>query len=319
MQPAFSVIFLTTFIGAGQGLFLALVAVESGAAWGLFPPPRDAAFYAGGSLLALGLLGAGLVASFFHLGRPERAWRSAAKWRTSWLSREVIVMPAFMGAVALWGFLHWSGWNPAPGFAASAWLGLAGAALALLLYVCTAMIYACLKFLREWHSPLTVANYILLGAASGFTLAAAWAAQVAPAMTDFLAPTALALIVAAAASRGASLARNRRLRPVSTIQTAIGVKHPRITQISRGFTADAFNLREFFHGRSRRWLRGTKAFFLVAAFAVPALLVAASLATGSAAALAAAFAVQMLGLFAERWFFFAEANHPQNLYYQAVA
>ncbi len=35
--------------------------------------------------------------------------------------------------------------------------------------------------------------------------------------------------------------------------------------------------------------------------------------------LAAAFAVQYTGLVAERWFFFAQANHPQNLYYQAVS
>jgi DMSO reductase anchor subunit len=32
-----------------------------------------------------------------------------------------------------------------------------------------------------------------------------------------------------------------------------------------------------------------------------------------------AFVVQYLGLLAERWFFFAQANHPQNLYYQAVS
>jgi DMSO reductase anchor subunit len=35
--------------------------------------------------------------------------------------------------------------------------------------------------------------------------------------------------------------------------------------------------------------------------------------------LAVAIVTQMAGLMAERWFFFAEANHPQNLYYQAVA
>ena len=32
-----------------------------------------------------------------------------------------------------------------------------------------------------------------------------------------------------------------------------------------------------------------------------------------------AFVVQYAGLLAERWFFFAQANHPQNLYYQSVA
>ena len=41
----------------------------------------------------------GLGASFLHLGRPERAWRAAAMWRSSWLSREVIVLPAFIGVV----------------------------------------------------------------------------------------------------------------------------------------------------------------------------------------------------------------------------
>jgi len=28
---------------------------------------------------------------------------------------------------------------------------------------------------------------------------------------------------------------------------------------------------------------------------------------------------QAIGLLAERWFFFAQARHPQNLYYQVVA
>jgi DMSO reductase anchor subunit len=35
--------------------------------------------------------------------------------------------------------------------------------------------------------------------------------------------------------------------------------------------------------------------------------------------LIAAFAVQYAGLLLERWFFFAQANHPQNLYYQVVS
>jgi DMSO reductase anchor subunit len=33
----------------------------------------------------------------------------------------------------------------------------------------------------------------------------------------------------------------------------------------------------------------------------------------------AAFLVQFAGLLAERWYFFAEARHPQNLYYQSIA
>ena len=106
MHPAISVILLTTLIGAGQGLLMALVTVQAWAWLALRPAPATTAFYLVGSLIALGLLAGGLLASFFHLGRPERAWRAAAQWRTSWLSREVIVLPAFMGAVALYGLLH---------------------------------------------------------------------------------------------------------------------------------------------------------------------------------------------------------------------
>jgi DMSO reductase anchor subunit len=39
----------------------------------------------------------------------------------------------------------------------------------------------------------------------------------------------------------------------------------------------------------------------------------------SAPVLGAAFALQYAGVLAERWYFFAEAKHPQNLYYQAIA
>jgi DMSO reductase anchor subunit len=112
MHPAFSVIFLTTLIGAGQGLFLALYTGQLYSAFKVLPVQDSAQYYVLGSLVVLVLLVAGLFSSFFHLGRPERAWRSAARWRTSWLSREVIVLPAFTGAVAAWGLLHYLGWNP---------------------------------------------------------------------------------------------------------------------------------------------------------------------------------------------------------------
>ncbi len=332
MRPEASVILLTTLTGAGQGLFLALFVAQVLALSGLVAPRPDAGFDVAGSAIALVLCGAGLVASFFHLGRPERAWRAIAQWRTSWLSREVIVLPAFMGAVFAWGVAQWLGWPPtasaAPGSGAigpaaaigpATVIGLLGALLALALFVCTAMIYACLPFLREWHSPLTLLNFTLLGCASGFTLAAALASRAAPDLTGLLTAVALAFTLLGLASRGASLARNARLKPKSTLQTAIGIRHPRIVQTSMGFQAGSFNTHEFFHGRPPGTLRWVKWAFLAAAFVLPAALLAAAMAAPSTPLLALAFAVQMAGLVAERWFFFAEANHPQNLYYSAVA
>ena len=112
MHPAFSVIFLTTLIGVGQGMFLALYTGQLYSVIKVLPVQESATFYGAGSLIALVFLLAGLFASFFHLGHPERAWRSAARWRTSWLSREVIVLPAFIGMTALYGLIHYLDLNP---------------------------------------------------------------------------------------------------------------------------------------------------------------------------------------------------------------
>lgn len=324
MHPAFSVIFLTTLIGAGQGLFLALYTVELYAALELLPAPPQA-FCTWGSLAALALLALGLAASFFHLGHPERAWRAAARWRTSWLSREVIVLPALMATVAAYGLAHLLGldWRlfgealPLPGHV-TLLVGGIGTALAFALYLCTAMIYACIRFLQEWHTPLTVINYTLLGGASGFTAATVLAALASPPHTAFLGRWAILLTLLGMATRVAALVRNARLKPKSTPQTAIGVRHSRIVQRSQGFMCGSFNTREFFHGASPALYEGMRWAFLVLAFPLPALLLAVGLEGGGAMPLAAAFGVQYLGLLAERWFFFAQANHPQNLYYQTV-
>jgi DMSO reductase anchor subunit len=202
---------------------------------------------------------------------------------------------------------------------ATPWLGLLGALLCVALFVCTGMIYACIKFLQEWHTPLTVVNYIVLGCASGFVLATALAATAAPALAATLGVGAIVLTAAGLAGRCAALVRNARIRRKSSVQSAIGVKHPRIVQISQGAMGGSFNTREFFHGTTRATLRAVKWLFLVLAFPVPAVLVGAGLEAGSVALLLAAFVVQYAGLMLERWFFFAQANHPQNLYYQTVS
>jgi DMSO reductase anchor subunit len=318
MHPAFSVIFLTTLIGAGQGLFLALYCTEVGARVGWLPDPGSDYFVAGSAIVCV-LMVLGLVASIFHLGRPERGWRAASRWRTSWLSREIIVLPAFVAGVVVYGAAHWAAGGSVELPVSTIAIGAMTSLLALALFLCTGMIYACLKFLQEWATPLTVFNYTLLGSASGFTLATVYAAFAAPTLVPALGVAALGLTALAVLGRSASLVRNARLKPKSTVQTAIGIKHPRIVQKSMGMMGGSFNTREFFHGRTRAVLRAVKWIFLLLVFPVPATLLAAGLWQGSVTLLVAAFGVQYLGLLAERWFFFAQANHPQNIYYRTVA
>lgn len=239
---------------------------------------------------------------------------------------EVIALPACMGLVFLYGVLHYFGWNPVvfatdsiqPG-QLSLVVGAIATAACFTLFLCTGMIYASIRFLQEWATPLTVLNYALLGAASGFMLATAFSAVTgAGGVTTFFGAWALILTATAFLTRGASLIRNARIKRKSSLQSAIGVRHNRIEQKTQGFMGGSFNTREFFHGKSQGFVNAVQWAFLLLVFPVPSILLGVGLGEGSGNMLVAAFALQYLGLVAERWFFFAQATHPQNLYYQTT-
>lgn len=309
MRPPVSMVLFTTLAGAGQGLLIALAGVQATQALGLVQAPGH--FYVAGAVVVVLLSGLGLVAASFHLGRPLRAWRAAAMWRTSWLSREVIVLPAFMATTAAWGAAQ--ALQAAPGTLAL--LATLASALALLLYLCTAMIYGAVKVIREWATPLTPLNYTLLGLASGALAACALAAAVAAPLLPGLAGVALVLTLLAAAARGASLWRNLHLVPKTTLQSAIGVRHPQIRQTAQGAMGGSFSTHEFFHGRSAGFVQGMRWAAAGLGFVLPAVVLAGGGAHAPAALLTLLFVLQWLGLLAERWSFFAEARHPQNLYH----
>jgi DMSO reductase anchor subunit len=312
-------VFLTTLSGAAQGLMIVLAILQLLAMPGWTPMPTPS-FFVAGAAAALVLGGLGLLASFFHLGHPERAWRAVAMWRTSWLSRECLALPMFLAVTFLYLCGHVLAWPPVAMLSLSVLVVLAAATL----FVCTAMIYACLRFLREWASPYTLVNFVLLGCASGCTLATLCAAILSPPLLRPLALCTCVLILAACAARLASLMRNARLVLPSTLQSATGIRSDRLVQKSQGFTAPSHNMREFYHGRSPATVRRVKWGFLAGAFVLPLILLVAAAASAPGVAapavlLGCAFIVQYAGLLAERWFFFAEARHPQNLYYQRAS
>ena len=306
MHPAWSVILFTVLAGLGQGLFVMLVRASG---TGVSAHQLGMA-----GLTSAALLCVGLACSFFHLGHPMRAWRAVAMWRTSWLSREVIVLPLTIAVVAAWSLAQLAGW------AHVQWLGAAGVILCFALWVCTGMIYACIRFLREWAHPLTIVNFVLLGWMSGATVFAALSGLV-PGFGDssLWLTAAIVLTVAGACGRLASLGRNRLLKPLSTPQSALGIKNAKLRQMSQGATGGSFNTREFFHGKSALVVGNVRWIAVLLAFAVPLALLVATHYQQGAGLIAGAALSQVLGLLAERWLFFAQANHPQNIYYQAVA
>jgi formate dehydrogenase iron-sulfur subunit len=82
-----------TQMAAGLFLVLACCALFAGAQFSSLSAPV--------SLLATGVLLAGLAISVLHLGRPLGAWRAFLGLRTSWMSREIVVFGMFAGTSIL--------------------------------------------------------------------------------------------------------------------------------------------------------------------------------------------------------------------------
>ncbi len=318
MRPAFSILFFTTLSGAGYGIWTLLgFALACGLA-GDSSPVAALAMLATGFVLTT----AGLLFSVAHLGQPQRAWRALSQWRSSWLSREGI---AALVCVAVAGGLAAAILCALPAWVVRIGGGLL-AACALLVVYCTARIYTSLPTIAAWHNRHVLPVYLLLGVASG----GAWSWLLALVLADGAvaraftsAPALLALagvfVVAFAckwmhwryvdgSQRRESTGSATGLDRCGEVQ---GFEHPH--------TEANYLTHEMGFVLARKHSARLRAGVCWLAFAAPvALLLAGVFAPRSApfAAPVAVFAV-MLGVFVERWLFFAEARHVVSLYYGA--
>jgi DMSO reductase anchor subunit len=313
MKPAFSIIFFTVSSGAGLGL-LALLALADRLAPGSLP--QQALWR--GALLGLALVAAGLASSVLHLANPRNAWRSFARVRTSWLSREAVAAAALFAVGAGYVLLIV---RDATG-TGRALLGWATCLLAWAVLVCTAMIYASLKPIRQWHTRWTPASYVLLGHWSGALLVAALACAYAPRAGWFLVLAAILGCMALAGKLGYWRSIGAPA-PAPTLERAIGVAegvrgpgpisvaHARLLDV--GHSHGTFLTREFGFVLAQRHARALRAVALALGFGLPLAWLLSGLARWPLALAAAACCI--IGLLIERWLFFAEARHTVRLYH----
>ncbi len=313
MHPAYSVIFFTTASGAGYGLltWLALASALRG-----IPPDWRLGFVGLG--LALLLVTGGLLSSTAHLGRPERAWRAFSQWRTSWLSREGVLAVATYVPVAILG-IAWVFYGKTDG--AIVFASLVAAALAMTTVYATGMIYASLPTIRAWNQPLTTPIYIALSLASGGILFVF--------LLSFMGPLprwSIVLVLVALAVAGVMKfaywrtvdETPRTLRPGHA--TGLG-KLGRVRQLEPPHAQANFVMREMGYTVGRRHASKLRRIAVVATFIVPAVCLALCFAAVALQPVLAFVAVlaAAVGLFVERWLFFAEAEHVVMLYYGAEA
>jgi DMSO reductase anchor subunit len=237
-------------------------------------------------------------------------------WKTSWLSREVIALPALMGVTLVTYFYAATSQVPQ-------WLWVALLITTLALWICTAKIYQCIRFIQEWSHPSTLTNFILLGMTSGWLLLelliALWGDDAAQMIDAPLSIIAFALLFLSFNLKLWMWRRNRDLKPKSNLASATGIKGTNIRQTSMGLMGGSFNTREFFHHQTDRVIANIRKIILLCAYVIPMVLMAFSITSPNMLVIGLALLINYLGLLAERWMFFAEANHPQNLYYQRVS
>jgi len=310
LRPTPSIILFTTASGAGYGLlFLLGLAAPAG----LIPSERWLGV--AGLATALGLVTTGLLASTFHLGHPERAWRAISQWRSSWLSREglsalLTYLPALAFALG-WAVLERTG-------GVFALFGLLTALGAVVTVWCTGMIYRSLAPVREWHQPLVPWLYLgfalTSGALLGYALLVAFAAP-----DDWLGVlTLLALMTAFGLKllywRGIDRPDARPTPERATGLEALG----EVRMTDPPHTQSNYLLHEMGFQVAREHRVKLRQLALGFGLGGAGVLTLFALAAPGMLALLFAIPGALAGLVAitiERWLFFAEATHTVTLYY----
>lgn len=287
MHPAPSVILFTTFSGLGFGLLVWLgLGQPAVTGWTAF------AFFAIAYLMAVG----GLLASTFHLGRPERAIKAFTQWRSSWLSREAWCAVGALVVMGLYGAgLVFLGTR-------FTLLGILGALLSLATVFTTSMIYTQLKTIPRWNMSLTPVKFLSFSIAGG----ALMAGQVAIAMPLLLLAGVIQVMTwkkgdQAFANSGTNMA------------TATGLgDRGAVRAFEPPHTGTNYLLREFVHEIGRKHSEKLRIISLVLMVVLPLILL--MLPFSHFFALLAVLS-HVAGVLTARWLFFAEAEHVVGLYY----
>lgn len=288
MHPAPSVIVFTTLSGAGFGLlaFLAL---------GLLPVYGVQAFLIWG--LGYGLAVIGLLASTFHLGNPQRAWRAFTQWRTSWLSREgwaavaALLLLAPVALAAIFG----GGLPP--------FFGLVGAAFCLATVIATSMIYTQLKTVPRWNFWATPALFLAFAATAG-------AIMTGQALMAAVLCALLAVLMIAAFKLG-----DQRFGEVgASMGSATGLGSVgKVRVLAQPHTGPNYLMKEMIHVVGRKHAATLRRIAVTLAAILPGLMLLFM--PPHPFVLAVIAAIHLMGAFAARWLFFAEAEHVVGLYY----
>jgi anaerobic dimethyl sulfoxide reductase subunit C len=159
----YSLVAFTILSQLAVGAFWTLALVSAWVAWHAgWKTAHDLTAF-GWPLVSAGM-GIAILASFFHLGNPTRAWRALSNLRQSWLSREILLASLFAGASSLFAGLQSVEWGSPDLLAA---LGVVAGLVGLALVYAMSRAYR-LRTVPAWNTWVTPASFFvatfLLGA-----------------------------------------------------------------------------------------------------------------------------------------------------------
>ena len=314
MNPALSVLIFTVSSGAGYGLFMVMICTQ------LLRGSIATNELLVGGIVGLVFVTLGLLSSTLHLANPKNAWRAFNRFRTSWLSREGVFAVLFYPVVLAYGALTLL--NASTIVTLSHYLlGGLSVLIALATVTCTGMIYASLKPIRQWHNRFTTPLYILFSLMSGSLLLLALQSSLLGDLNNTTIRFYLFVAAIAAISKfGYFLHIGKPQGATINSATSLGkASQAQVRLLDAGHTSDTFLSNEFvFDAGALKLLRLRKLMQLLT-FILPMGLMLASYYSNqhytAHYAVWLALGAMMLGLFIERWLFFAEARHVVRLYH----
>ncbi|AAC07245.1 sulfur reductase subunit SreC [Aquifex aeolicus] len=312
MHPPISLIFFFLTAGTSIGLFIFTYFIEFltlfGKGQGL---PKEVVLVSG--VISLILIGAGAIGASFHLGHKLRAWKAIKRFNTSWLSREAVFSGAYGFTLLIYLVLKYFEVSPflEHTFGIITWI------LGILSGFSTAMIYASNKFVLEWNTGITVIYYLLMYlmlGSSAFTIISYF--YNLPYTGTFLFLTFLFVLL----GLGFRIAFNVRQfyikRP--TLNEALNLPHNRsIRVIDKSSTTDNYCTTEFYYAKGKQMLPTFIPLAYLFTFVIPLFLLIYIYVTDvvNLPLLVLIYLSILAGSAIERWCFFVEGNHVQNLFY----
>lgn len=211
-----------------------------------------------------------------------------------------------LGLVVLWWLLQYP-----------RWLGALIAVCALVTVYTTSMIYAQMRSVQQWNTPLTPAVFIFMSLAGGGLMCALGTAF-AGGVTDSNAMIVALMLIAAWTAKAHWWRRADSDIEFSDAASATGLADSgQVRLFESPHSGGNYLLSEMGFRVGRKHARILRRIALIAGAAIPLLALAVSVKFEIGAPFLLLFSVlaHLVGVLAERWLFFAEARHAVMSYY----